>query len=101
MDAYANWLLGCVLEDKGDLDGAGISLRRAIEIDPEDGDTHWGLRCVFEAKGDLGGSDLDLDELSDDEDNEYFDAEEGAGIAYLSAFSPGFEIRDLRSPLLN
>ena len=68
-NAYAHWLLGCLLEDKGNLDGAELCSRRAIELDPEDGDAQ---RRVLGAKADLdlGGSDLDLDELSDDDDSE-------------------------------
>ncbi len=50
-DGDAHWRLGCVLEAKGDLDGAELSFRRALEIDKEDGYAHCCLDGILDLDG--------------------------------------------------
>jgi Flp pilus assembly protein TadD len=49
--------LGVILHDKGDLNSADNSYRRAIELDPTDGEAHNNLGIVLQAKGDLIGAE--------------------------------------------
>jgi Flp pilus assembly protein TadD len=52
--------LGCALEAEGDLEGAKLCFRRAIEIDQENSYAHFLLGCILEDEGEDKGDIADL-----------------------------------------
>ena len=54
--AQAHYMLGTVLKQKGDADGAEKALREAIRLDPSDPGPYNTLAQLLRQKGDVEGS---------------------------------------------
>jgi tetratricopeptide (TPR) repeat protein len=52
-DASAHYNLGFIYQQRGELDAAAASFRRAIEIDPQDADSHYQLGRIAREQGRL------------------------------------------------
>jgi tetratricopeptide (TPR) repeat protein len=55
-DFSAHFNLGAALQSEGDLDGAVVELRKALDIDPASAAAHNGLGAALHARGDLDGA---------------------------------------------
>jgi len=60
-DASAHYNLGFIYQQRGELDAAAASYRRAIEIDPQDVDSHYQLGRIAREQGRLSEAIADFE----------------------------------------
>jgi len=92
--AEAHFNLGCVLHQKGDLNGAIQELREAVRLQPDYAIAHFNLGCVLGIKGDLVGAEREYGEaigLRPD------DADAHIGLGYFIHFLFGILVSFLAS----